>query len=596
MRRALGRGTAGSVPFPAPIKGLYEGQPAAASDPLGAEFAQNVIPTMRGLEVRGGISKAAQVDGAVKSLMTYIDAASPAFFAATADAIYNITSLTPGSVADTVSDGLTGGDWASQQIGVSGGDYVVAVNGSDYAQIYDGGAWNPIGDEAISDLDYDALVSDFVVGETVTDGGSGANATIYGVVKTSATTGTLKIGTVGGGVFANDDNITSASGDATVDGTISSASSLTITGVATNVLSHVWLHQNRLWFIEGGTLKAWYLPSGQVGGAATSFSLAGIFRQGGSLLFGATWSLDTGDGMDDKCVFVSTEGEIAIYAGTDPSSASTWALEGRYSAGKPLGKRGWVQAGGDLLIATDDGIIPLSAVISKSPAELSLAAVTRPIETTWKVQAQAESETVELHRWTSETLMLTVFPSSEKMLTANIQTGAWAQQTGWFADCAGLYLGDAYIGRSDGYIYKLNDTGTDDGDPFTARVCWSFADMGNPTTYKETSMMRLSFFASGDFGYKLEMATDYDVNFGSAPSAAASNDGALIWNSSNWNEAVWGSDAESVKVGGVGLWRSVPGAGFTLAPIVQVTSGGTSRLGVEIVGVEAIVGQGQRAA
>jgi hypothetical protein len=93
------------------------------------------------------------------------------------------------------------------------------------------------------------------------------------------------------------------------DGSAWSAS--TMTGLTTSLLSHVWAFKNRLFFIESGSMRFWYLPVASKTGSLTSFSLAGVFARGGSLLFGATWSLDAGDGVDDLCVIVSTMGEVA---------------------------------------------------------------------------------------------------------------------------------------------------------------------------------------------------------------------------------------------------------------------------------------------
>ena len=105
--------------------------------------------------------------------------------------------------------------------------------------------------------------------------------------------------------------------------------------------------------------------------------------------------MDAGDGVDDKCVFVSDLGEVAIYEGPDPSNADPetdtepWRLVGRYDITEPLGKNAHMRAGGDLLIATVDGIVPISEAIRKDVAALSLSAVSRPIEPDWKKEARA---------------------------------------------------------------------------------------------------------------------------------------------------------------------------------------------------------------
>jgi len=581
--------------IPAPTGGIVENFPIANPNPNGAEVVRNFLPTQRGLLVRGGISRAALIGGAVKTLFSYIKPSSPAFFAASTNAIYDISSLTPGSEASQVVSGLASGDFSTQQVGTAGGDFLVSVNGTDYAQLYDGGAWQPIADEAVNNLAYDALTTNFAVGETVTGGTSGASAEILGVLRTNATTGTLKIGAVTSGPFGDNEAITSAGGAAVVNGTVAAASSIAITGVATTALSHVWLFKSRLFFVQKNTLTAWYMPVAAIGGAASDISLAGIFRRGGSLLMGGTWSFDSGDGIDDRCVFISTEGEVAIYQGSDPSDTTQWAIVGRYDIGKPLGKRATMQAGGDLLIATVDGIVPLSQVVQKDPAALSLAAVTRPIEITWAGQVSDGATDYELIKWTDENIGMVVAPASTAMLTVNLQTGAWASQGGWYGTCCALYLGNAFVGRADGQIYKLNDTGADDGNAFTAQYCHSFFDLGDAATYKVAQLVRGAFFANNDFAPRFGMAFDYDVTFGVAPDAAARPpSGGMIWGIDNWGEKEWGG----VMLGPVSAttteWRTVTGAGYALAPTVQITSGGAERLSVELVRVDVAFETGER--
>lgn len=582
------------ISLPAPVRGLHEYLPVTKPDPLGASWLENFIPTPRGLEVRGGISKAALVSGQIVSLFSFVESTSN-FFAATAASIFDISSLNPTTQATTVADDLNSGDWSMQQMGVAGGNYLVGANGADYVHIYDGSNWNPLTDETVYDLAYDALTSDFLVGETVTGGTSGATAEILGVVRTTATEGTLKIGAITGGPYQDDEALTSASGAAVEDGTTSTASSISITGVATTSLDQVWLYRNRMFFIEKDSLKFWFLPSAAVGGAAQDFNLGGVFRRGGTLVFGATWSFDAGDGQDDKCVIVSDQGEVAVYEGTDPASASAWNLVGRYDIPKPVGKHASINAGGDLIIGTQDGIVPLSAAMEKDPAVLSLSAVTKPVERTWAVAVESNANSIKLEKWTEKDLLLVVLPDSTQMLTANLETGAWATQTGWYGDCAGQYLGFAFVGRDDGRVYKIDDTGTDDSSAFTARICYSFNDFGDATIYKTPSMARASFFASEGFNYKLGVSKDYKVDFPPAPDSVTDPSDVLVWDVGDWDVNLWGGAPSDPRLGLVDKYRSVFGPGYALAPTVQITSGGTEKLDVEFLGVDLILQGGGRA-
>ena len=138
-------------------------------------------------------------------------------------------------------------------------------------------------------------------------------------------------------------------------------------------------------------MNAWYLPTQRRPAALLRLiPLSGAATKGGKLLFGATWSIDAGDGIDDKCVFCTDQGELLIFTGSDPSDATNWRQEGRYTTSPPMGMNAHMAVGGDVLIATVDGIIPISAAITKDTAQLELAAITRAIKPMWRNEVAAK--------------------------------------------------------------------------------------------------------------------------------------------------------------------------------------------------------------
>ena len=78
-------------------------------------------------------------------------------------------------------------------------------------------------------------------------------------------------------------------------------------------LTYVWKYRNRLFFVEGGTMNAWYLGINSVGGALKMIPLSGAARMGGRLISGGVMSIDAGDGMDDKCCFSRTREKHRLY-------------------------------------------------------------------------------------------------------------------------------------------------------------------------------------------------------------------------------------------------------------------------------------------
>jgi hypothetical protein len=371
---------------------------------------------------------------------------------------------------------------------------------------------------------------------------------------------------------------------------------IAITGVTTSTLSHVWKYRSRLFFIQTGTLKAWALPVNSVGGAAIEIDLSGVFRNGGNLLSGATWSQDAGDGIDDRCVFISDRGEVAIYEGADPSDANDWALVGRYDITPIMGKLATMQIGGDLLIATRDGVVPISQVIAKDPAALSLAAITRSIEPEWAKEVIARSGlSWQLIKFPDLNMGIVSLPNSSTTsaycFVVNLETGAWAKYTGWDTNCLALHDNWGYFGTKTGKIYKMEIGGSDDGTVYTAKYCGLPDHLGAIGFEKTIHMARATFLAGTAFIPKLSFGTNYSTAFPSAPSSAADSSSDL-WDVGLWDQALWDS-ASPVAIAASTRWVSIGASGYVHAPQLQITCGVTPTPLVELAQIDVIFGRGE---
>lgn len=127
-------------------------------------------------------------------------------------------------------------------------------------------------------------------------------------------------------------------------------------------------YNKKLWFIEENSMTAWYLPTDAITGAMSPFYLGGVFTMGGFLQNIFTWSLDSGDGLDDVLIFQSNKGEIVGYSGPDPNVAATFEFKAAYFVGAPLGQRTSDDFGGDVAMLTIGGIVPISKVVGGTQA------------------------------------------------------------------------------------------------------------------------------------------------------------------------------------------------------------------------------------
>lgn len=601
--------------YPAPMGGWIKNVNLATPDARlpngqkvnGAAVLENWFPTATGIRMRGGTEGYAQVstDDDVTALFTYVNGNNQSMFAATADSIFNISTaafnflvddggdslvddlgnlLVDGSISAVLS-GFTGGNWSTVQFATTGGVFLDLVNGQDNKLIYDGTNFYPIGTGGLNSLSYDGGTLPFTAGQTVTGGTSGASATIVKVIGTTAS-GTLWIGAVTGGPFQNNEAITSSGGAAVADGTITVLFG-GFTGVASSSLSHNWVYKNRLFYVEKNSLNAWYLPVDSITGLAVKLPLGGVFTLGGSLLFGASWSIESGNGLSEQCALFTTEGEVAVFTGTDPSSASTWTKTGVYRIGKPRGPKALVRAGGDLVIATDIGFIPLSVATQRDIAALSPSAISYPIETGWN-DAVAERITANWNCavWPTKQMVIVAPPTDTgqqaEMLVANARTGAWCVFTGLDATCMVLFGDRFFYGSKNGVVVEMEVTGADQGAPFTATVLPLFDPLKSSAVLKTGLMARASVRAKSRVQVKCSLQADYNIKLPSPPDDTSTIVGS-VWGTAKWGEGVWGGTAAKQTFRD---WQSVNGSGYALAVASQITSGSSSPPDVEFVETE----------
>lgn len=180
---------------------------------------------------------------------------------------------------------------------------------------------------------------------------------VGGAVLYSATSGTAGASTVGGFTgFGSDQwqavNFGAGGGNYLImvngtdlaqqyDGSAGTVFSGTVAdGSLTSTFTNVNEYQQRLWFTKAGSLKGYYMAAANaIGGTVESFDFSGVMANGGELMAMGTWTRDSGAGMDDLAVFISSQGQAAVYSGTDPASANTWGLVGVYNIPKPIGYR-----------------------------------------------------------------------------------------------------------------------------------------------------------------------------------------------------------------------------------------------------------------
>ena len=307
-------------------------------------------------------------------------------------------------------------------------------------------------------------------------------------------------------------------------------------------------YHGRLFLLEKDTLSFWYLSAGVVGGAATEFDLSPFANLGGYLMWAATWTFDAGDGIDDMIVFMTSEGQAIIYKGTDPSAAADWVRVGTYYLGKPLGRRSFVQYGGDLLALTQGGVFPMSEGIRKATIN-DRVAVSDKIKPTFITAAQNYQSNFgwQFQPYPLKNAMIVNIPvgtTGQVQYVMNTITMSWCRFTGWDSTCFGIYNDEIYFGKST-VVQKCWTGSSDDGNNIIGEGWTSWNNFGGSTQAKQMKMFRPMVQTNGAIAY----LTDVDVDFSEKPITGVASytpSTAGLWDSGLWDDATWSGNLDTV--------------------------------------------------
>lgn len=358
---------------------------------------------------------------------------------------------------------------------------------------------------------------------------------------------------------------------------VTGISAIAITGIDPRNLIHVNLYANRLFFVEKNTAKVWYLPVNSVGGAALSLDLAPLLSLGGYLMAMATWTIDNAAGVNEYAVFISSEGEVVMYSGTDPAVAANWVKNGRYRIGRPVGRRCFVRMSSDVILLTSDGFIPLSKALLTDRAQQD--AISDKI--TDLVAADLERYSANFgweacYSPSGNKLFVNVpqiAGSMQYQYVMNTITGAWCRFTGWKANCFEM-LGDAlFFGGNlataqpnSAYVAKADFGYSDNGANIPGELKTSFQYFSAPGRQKQVTMAKPIFRTGGNITVTLAMDMDFADNYPMA-TPTYSGTGGTLWNTSPWNTFPW-SQSETIKR----EWQGVVGVGDAGALHMRVAS------------------------
>lgn len=343
-----------------------------------------------------------------------------------------------------------------------------------------------------------------------------------------------------------------------------------LTGIPSTDVTNVGMWKYRLILCERNSLKFYYGPLNSVGGAFSAFDLGSVFKKGGHLVATANWTVDAGDGVDDRFVAISSEGEVALYQGTDPSSANTFSLVGVYNVGKPIGKRCFLQLAGDLGVLTEQGLWPLSRALQSATVDKRLA-LTDKIQAAFNSHYKLFGNTF---GWQPVLLpkgpaLLVNVPLSDVysyQFVMNLITGAWCKFTEWDAACMTVLDGKLYFAIGN-MVWEGWVGTTDDGQAITATAAQAYSYGPTRKRAKKVKMVRPILQVTSPVNVAVAMNSDFAEPLTMSPDPSVPTVGSL-WDSAIFDESTW--DGLTFSQRG---WKNVnhsPSRAFSLQLAVAV--------------------------
>ena len=552
------KSAAKTASIPAPIGGWNGRDSLANMSPTDAVQMVNWYPTPTDVTMRKGYTKSSTgITGAVNTLMNYPTNSSYKLFAVASTRIYDATS----STATQVFTGLTSDKLQYVNFTNTSGNYLVACNGADPTLIYDGSNWFKVATTTtaatISSITRSgtlatlttATAHNLITGNRVTI--SGASSSEYN--------GTYVITRTGANTFTYTMASTPAA-NATVVGIYTT---IGITGVDSSTFIHVNLFKNRLYFTQKDTLACWYLDVNSIGGAANPLYFGSIARNGGFLQAMGTWTLDAGQGADDYAVFVTSMGEVIVYNGTDPTSATTWALKGVWQLGQTFNRKCFFKWAGDLLLLTQDGLVPLASALQSSRLDprvnltdkiyypISQACTNFYANFGWQIQYFA-----------SENMLILSIPTNSGMeqYVMHTITKSWARFTGIQAYCWEVSGDNTMHFGGDGFVGNFYTAASDASSNITAYVQQAYSYFDTPGQNKRFTMVRPILQSDGGTPSVLcGLSVDFQpIDNTGQVTFNPSTQTVGIWDTAQWDKNNWGGGLITSRV-----WQGVTGIGFS---------------------------------
>lgn len=314
-----------------------------------------------------------------------------------------------------------------------------------------------------------------------------------------------------------------------------------------------WVHgiaayKKRLYMIEDGTMLLWFTErAGNIQGAVDCIDLSDYATKGGSLVAIEEWTRTGADSLSSVLFVLTSEGEVMLFSGTDPTSEleEEWKLEGVYQVPRPVGWRCVSRMGSDLIIATQGGYFLTSSVVG------AVGQVDKAASLSDKIRGAIAGlksyydhigwQVVFLQSVNYLIINIPLNDTTTQQFVLNMENQTWSRFTGVNATQFMSFGSDVYFGGKRGGIFKMFSGGDDYGLQIPASCQQAFSTFDNP---KVKHVKTLTLMVGCGFTIPIKILLSADFNLQPAcnvyPVGKSEESDSAMWNEATWNKDFWG--------------------------------------------------------
>jgi hypothetical protein len=285
-----------------------------------------------------------------------------------------------------------------------------------------------------------------------------------------------------------------------------------------------------------------------------------------------TWTLDGGAGMQNMLVIFTSNGEAAIYSGSDPTT--DFKLVGVYRFDSPMGAGCTVNYGGELYVLISTGLVPMSTLLKAEEDNLGTSDqnIMQEFIDVSKTFRDAYGWSVIINSQTNHAICnMPTGSGTYQQLVRFMPNAIWSKWSDIPARCWAWLGNHAYFSTETGKIYQtgreyLDDNGT--AINVDVRFAWSSFKSVNKKQFKLVRLYMVSDSVPTPF---IDIEVDYENLPPTNMPATAVAGVAATWNTSSWDTASWAIDAAPRQT-----WQGVVGLGRVGAPRIRASLKGTT--------------------